>query len=332
MKKIISCLAALLAPAAVCMAQTDSIPAVEIPQTEEDVMFGVLMPQSRLNADNAALLESKMEQIIGRCNAGASATDGFFVVVPTVNAGELVKTEGLMQNVASQSGELVLAAKNRFDGSVYYTTTVPLKAAAKGDHIDADKLLISSIKPSDAVYVRFVRNARANILKHVASHPESLRRPAPAPKGPADGTPAAAGPAVSESPASPSPEVALQPAHSPAPAPQPEIFISDPGWSVQVKSCSYDATYRTVTLTLSVANTRESNRNGVYMGIRNAIRSDGGNFREFDSDQNYHDFPYNVPVNVALRIKNVYSNPGELPYVEVALSNGKIEIRNLPVI
>lgn len=329
MKPIFISLAALLLHAAGAAAQTDSIATAELPQSADDVMFGAVVTDSRLSADNAALLQSKMEQILGRCNAGASGSDGFFVVVPTINQGETGRTEGLVKNVATLSGELVLTAKNRYDGSVYYSATVPLKAVAKGDATDGDNMLIRSIKVTNPVYVRFVRNARANAYNYVAAHPESLRRPAPiAPGQPGDSTLIAAAPANPVAAVVPAHE---QPAGGSATLAGVGINIGDPGWDVKVVGATYNPTYRNVTLTLSITNLRNGNRNGVYTAITNVLKTDGTNLKDYGSEQSHHDFPYNVAVTVPLYIKNVYSNPGTLPYLEVTLGGCKVEIRDLPV-
>ena len=301
----------------------------------QDIMFGVKLPEkTTLSQASSDLLRSKVEQILGRCNAGAAGDRDVFVVEPTVNVGDENRTEGLVQNVASLSGELVLAAKNRYDGSVYYTTTVPLKVAAKGTSAEMETALVRSIKPSDAVYVRFVRNARRNIAQYIALHPEVLIIPdAPEPpvivvvmpgESPApDAAPAAAEPAsqepVAESPASPA-------------APAPEIYCSEHGWNVTLKSCVYDATTRSILFTLVIKNMApQADRRNLYTCVRSAIAADGTNYHDFLIDEFYHDYPYDIPVTVTFGIKNVYSNPGKVPFVETSVGNCKIEIRNLSV-
>ncbi len=298
----------------------------------EDIMFGVKLPSgTTLSAEASKLLKSKVEQILGRCNAGAAGDRDVFVVEPTVNVGEEVRSEGLVQNVATLSGDLVLAAKNRYDGAVYYSVTVPLKAAGKGS-ADMEMALVRSIKPTDAVYVRFVRNARKNVAAYVAQHPEVLVIPdQPEPEQPVivvvvpDRTPApepAVAPAVDE-PVAPTPAPVVDTA--------PEIFCSEPGWQVTVKGCRYDATTRTICFALGIKSTARADRGNLYTVIRSAIDTEGRNYDDFVVDQFYHNYPYEVPVTVNFGIRGVYSNPGTVPFVEVSVGSCKVELRNLSV-
>lgn len=349
MKKILSAIAMLVALNSPAVAQNDSVQKV---LTEEDVMFGITVNPTGLSEANAGLLTMKMEQILGRCNAAAAGNDSFFIVEPKMSMGETLQSEGLVQNVASMTGELVLSAKNRYNDAIYHTATIPLKAVAKGDSNDECNMLVKSIKPSDAAYVRFVRNARKNIVKYVADHPEEFVRPAkeepqpvqPEPTVPEiDNQPEPAPAPIPVAKPEPAPVPAPAPAPAPAPVPapvpeskpqaaeQPQITISEPGWNIAVKGCEFDATSRLITLTLSITNTLDSNRFWEYTAINNVIKPDGTSFRQFGYDQSHRDYPRDIPVTVRLYIKDVYSNPGKLSYVDIRMDRAQVEIRNLPV-
>lgn len=128
----------------------------------------VAAPPAQTGISEAAseLLRSKVQQILDRNSAGMAGIGGVFAVVPQLNATESKSTEGLVQNVSVLKGELILEARNIFDGSSYYSVTVPLQATVKQVGGDQQLLLAKSIKVTDPVYVRFIRTARKNIATH----------------------------------------------------------------------------------------------------------------------------------------------------------------------
>ena len=330
MRNKIFALAVALAAATGAMAQDAAADGANI-------MFGVKMPEpTQWSEEASGLLKSKVEQILGRCGAGAAGERDVFVVEPTVNVGETARTEGLVQNVATLSGELVLAAKNRYDGSVYYSTTVPLKVASKGSDSEAVTSLVRSIKPGDAAYVRFVRNARKKVAAYAAAHPEVFEIPdvpAPAPSPVVIVVVPEAAPQPAAEPAQASTPVAAPPvAESPAPAAAPaDIYFSEPGWEASVKSCTYDASTRSIHLVMGFKSTARGDRSNLYTTIRNAIDAEGANYHNFVVDEFYHNYPYGVPVTVNFYIRDVYANPGVVPFIEIGIGNCRVELRNISV-
>lgn len=305
-----------------------------IPMSEEEVMFAVRLPEkSGLSDEVAGLLENKVVQILGRCGAGASGNRDVFVVEPVVTLDGERKSEGLIRNVTSVNGELSLTARHRYSDAVFFNTVVPLNAAAKGSGADPLKLLVKAIRPADAAYVRFVKNARKNAFEFGLIHPEIYEVPEvaegkkdeelpPVPDNalPADSVPSSAAP-------SSSPAAVVQP-QAGADA---EVYVSSPSWKVQFAGCEYDAATRTIRFALRITNLEQTLKDGVYTRIEMALDADGGKYRNLGIDDYHHDFPFDIPVTVSGYIKDVYSNPREVPFVQVSLGNQRIELRNMIV-
>lgn len=326
MKRILFAVFAALMSCAALTAQDEEVTEIRRPADESEIMFGVRLPKkNKLSAETGKMLENKVVQILGRCGAGASGNRDVFVVEPVVNVTSEQTTEGLVRNVTAVEGELSLTARHRYTDAVFYNTTVPLNAAAKnGNDDDVAKLLVKSIKPTDAAYVRFVRNARKNAFAYGQTHPEIYEVPdqpdtvllilpvlitPPDDPKPADDTP---------EPKSDTPQ-------------ECEIYFSRPGWSAQLKDCVYDSSTRCIVFDLSITNTQRTQRNNVYTCIARAIATDGGKYTEFFIDDYYHDYPYAIPVNFQLYIRGVYSNPGKVPFVEIRIGDCNVELRNVIV-
>lgn len=131
-------------------------------QTER-VMFMVSVAKGDVvNDSEASLLKSKIERAIIRSGAMASGVGTPFVVTAELTEVSQKTSEGLVRDVSSYSGELILKAVNAYNGAIYFTSTQPLSTANAGK-ADAVTELIKSIKPTDATFVRFVRSARKAI-------------------------------------------------------------------------------------------------------------------------------------------------------------------------
>ncbi|MDE6290278.1 MAG: hypothetical protein K2M16_01980 [Muribaculaceae bacterium] len=305
-----------------------------IPMSEEEIMFAVRLPEkSGLSDEVAGLLENKVVQILGRCGAGASGNRDVFVIEPVVTLDGERKSEGLIRNVTSVNGELSLTARHRYSDAVFFNTVVPLNAAAKGSGSDPFKLLVKAIRPADAAYVRFIKNARKNAFEFGLIHPEIYEIPEAAESKKDDEIPM---PQDAALPSDSIPSIAA-PSAAPLPVMQPqagadaEVYVSSPSWKVQFAGCEYDAATRTIRFSLRVTNMEQTLKDGVYTRIEMALDADGGKYRNLGIDDYHHDFPYDVPVMVHGYIKDVYSNPREVPFVQVSLGNQRIELRNMIV-
>ena len=302
-----------------------------IPVSEEDIMFSVRLPEKNgLTNEVASLLENKIVQVLGRCGAGAAGSHDVFVVEPFLTLNDHKKSEGLVRNVNSISGELSLTARHSYSDAVFYSVTVPLNAAANGSGVDAIKLLAKAIRPTDAVYVRFVKNARKNAFEFGLNHPEIYDIPEggkaeETPSAPLDATPQE----TIQKPSTPSPDV--KPVSKPLEKTDAEIYVSDPTWKVEFTGCEYDATSRTILFGLRITNLEQKQRDYVLTKLEMAMDSEGGKYRDLSVSEYRHSFPYNVPIMLYCYIKGVFSNPHELPFIQILVDNAKVEIRDVIV-
>lgn len=308
-----------------------------IPMSEEEVMFAVRLPEkSGLSDEVATLLENKVVQILGRTGAGASGNRDVFVIEPVVTLDGERKSEGLIRNVTSVNGELSLTARHRYSDAVFFNTVVPLNAAAKGSGADPLKLLVKAIRPADAAYVRFVKNARKNAFEFGLIHPEIYEVPdlpdVPKDAGNDDGAaPLVETPLPADSVPYPAQSAPSAPIMKPQSDADVKVYVSSPSWRVQFAGCEYDAATRTIRFGLRITNLEQTLKDHVYTRIEMALDADGGKYRNFGIDDYHHDFPFDIPVMVYGYIKDVYSNPREVPFVQVSLGNQRIELRNMIV-
>lgn len=302
-----------------------------IPESEEDVMFAVRLPDKNgLSDEVAELLNNKVVQILGRCNAGASGKQDVFVIEPVVTLDGERKSEGLVRNVTSVNGELSLTARHRYSDAIFYNTVVPLNAAVKGSNANSMQLLVKAIRPADAAYVRFIKNARKNAFEFGLLHPEIYEIPEQQDKK-ADDVPSLPGDTVAaeDSPLSVIPT--SSPVAQPSDGSLGEIYLSQPGLKVALANCVYDAATRSINIQLRVTNTDPGAKGDNWTEIRKAMDANGGSYQRFTVDDRYHSFPYDVPVAVNCSINDVYSNPMKVPYVEIQLGKTMVEIRNMIV-
>lgn len=299
-------------------------------------MFSVGMPgQSRLSEDAAELLSSKVSQILGRCNAGASGDNGPFIIEPTLTVGDKRQSEGMVQNVTVLSGELTLAAKQRYSGQQFHSATFPISTTLKGDIPDEEKTLAKAIKTSDAAFVRFIRNARKNILDYGMKHPEIWDVPDASPETVRD---TAYVPIVILVEKENTPQPAQNPGQQPkpqSPANNPpsvkDIFVSAPNWNVMISESEYMPASRQIHIKMTVLNSNKQNYDRLYTRISKAIDTEGETYKTYKIDNSTRDYPYDVPVTMNFYIDDVYSNPGMIPFLEISIGNIRIEIRNLSV-
>lgn len=142
-----------------------------------EVMFQVVPVEVEgdVTVEAAKVIFRKCEQIMTRNSAAAAgAADVFGVRAKLTLTGE-AKTSGMVRDITSASGELSLIAFNKVDNAKYYSVTVPLNAAIKGGGEGAAVLaLANSIKPTDAVFTRFVRVAREKVEEYYSEHCEEV--------------------------------------------------------------------------------------------------------------------------------------------------------------
>ena len=111
-------------------------------------------------------LDLKLKQIMNRNSAAAADAYNVFAIDPSIELTDIVSTEGMVQNVSVAKGNLTLIAKNRIDGAMYYTMTIPVKGDAFGNNEKALLKMISNIKVTDPAFTRFIRISRQKIEEY----------------------------------------------------------------------------------------------------------------------------------------------------------------------
>lgn len=136
-----------------------------------EVNFSVLpiMVDDEVSEETAKVIFRKTEQILTRNSAAAAGEADVFAVESKLTVNGESKSSGLVRDITSISGELTLIALNKVDNTRFYSVTVPLKTAVTGSK-DPVLSLAGSIKPTDAVYTRFVRISREKIAGYYSEH------------------------------------------------------------------------------------------------------------------------------------------------------------------
>lgn len=353
-------------------------------QAQETIQFGVgkAAESSDVSDGTAELLTSKVSQILNRNSAAAGGDYGIFVVTPTLEVGEINSTSGMVRNVVTIEGTLVLTAKNAYDNAEYYSVSIPLKAVSKGSTDNPALLLAQSIKITDPAYVRFIRKARENISRALEEDCELTVERAQAfimagkeqdalaillalPPGNScndlslelitsiraqkekeknekeakekerreekirlaelgvNGSPEDS--AVKETAAD-----ATDATHDVEEA-LPEIYSSNPAWTLKVVDCKWIPANRIVSVSMKVE-TRKSTSDSYYWEVKDAITENGETygFRDFVLSKSHLTIPSNVPVKCNLDIR-MDDNPKKISYIKMRMGNVDFEIKNLIV-
>lgn len=281
-----------------------------------EVQFNVARPASGsgLSDEVSELLVKKTEQILTRNSAAAAGAFDVFVVEPSLTVGDVLTSSGTVREVKTLSGEFTLVARNALDGARYYSVTVPLKTVVKSMTAGGEALaLAKAIRPTDAVFTRFVRTARENAERYFEDHCDEviarataigvaggeeaaiiylLGVPASAPcaedaagliagcrmrlEAEKEAKKSSEGSGGSDgSEASDDPEYAEESAGSnPAASPgRPEIYVENPDWNVKAESAVYTQGNRRITVTLKV--TYKGKKSSVAAGVFTGKAFDG---------------------------------------------------------
>lgn len=121
-------------------------------------------------ADVAKAIYDKLIVALNRVEAVDESPYNVNIIRSTLDFTENVETEGLMREVARVTADLTLTAVNGVDGTVYNSVVIPLSGTAAGGKDAAMRKLANSLKPTDAVYVRFVRTTRKRIMEHYTNN------------------------------------------------------------------------------------------------------------------------------------------------------------------
>lgn len=135
-----------------------------------DIRFAVSPVDGEVSSKVGKILVERIEQGISRSNALSENPFEVFSVRPVVIIEDILQTEGMVREVAVIKGELRLSAVNDIDGTTYHSVTIPLKATALDGEDKAMEKLALSVKPTDPVFVRFIRQSRQKIEEYYADN------------------------------------------------------------------------------------------------------------------------------------------------------------------
>lgn len=291
-------------------------------------------------------INTRLSQMLNRMSARADCDNNLLELVPTLELTEAAVSEGLVREVARVQGNLTLTARTT-EGVDFYAITVPLSGSAVGGREAAMNQMALSLKPTDAVFVRFIRTARKKIGEYYAAQgrpiPDcSAWEPEPQAEEPQAEEPqeieaGEAGPEISpeapvEAPAAPA---APAKAEAPAPALNPVIKVSVNDLDVRVVSCTGSQTSDRITIVLQLTNLNAERENS-YCSFEGAFSTDGEELKPLtvkNSNVNYQYVatPEEVPVKLDIHINNVKPTVTDLARLLLRVSNAQIKISNLPV-
>lgn len=138
---------------------------------ENAIKFNLLpFEGDELPAATVSTLSRKLATAFDRSQASTEDACNVFAVRPAITLTDAAETEGMIREVARVAADMTISAFNAVDGTVYHSVTIPLKGTATGGKDAAVKAMANSMKPTDPVYVRFVRTARTRINDYYAEN------------------------------------------------------------------------------------------------------------------------------------------------------------------
>lgn len=126
--------------------------------------------QTDISSEVKEALNLKLKQVFNRNSAAAANSYNVFVIEPTLELTDIMQTEGMVQEVSVAKGELTLIAKNKIDGTMYYSMTIPVKGSKVGNREKALLAMITNIKTTNTAFTRFIRLSRQKIQDYYAEN------------------------------------------------------------------------------------------------------------------------------------------------------------------
>lgn len=144
---------------------------------QDELKFCLVGLQSdELPAQAVNSIDTRLSQMLNRMSAQNDDIDNVFQLVPTIELTESTESEGLMREVARVKANLTLTVSNSIDDVNYYSVTVPLSGSAAGGRQEAMKQMALSLKPTDPVFVRFIRTTRKKITEYYIANCNNILR------------------------------------------------------------------------------------------------------------------------------------------------------------
>lgn len=305
-------------------------------------------------------LDLKMKQIMNRNSAAAADAYNVFAIDPSIELTDIVSTEGMVQNVSVAKGNLTLIAKNRIDGAMYYTMTIPVKGDAFGNNEKALLKMISNIKVTDPAFTRFIRISRQKIEEYYDANCSVILQKAKSLSDQGKYKEAmsylsAISPSLpcyqqsSELEKEISANIPVEVPHDTVVVekevekivekevekivekPDCQISISTQDFTFKVIECVGDMTQRRITIKAAITNVTTGNIKNLWVRMLSAYTGEGVQLNELSCENNSQDFPSKITVPRNFYITKIDSKINKLSFVDLKLGDTVVEIRNLPV-
>ncbi|MCD7935485.1 MAG: hypothetical protein LUG98_01350 [Tannerellaceae bacterium] len=319
--------------------------------------------QKELSQDINEALKLKVEQILGRTNAGGASKENAFVIEPSLTILAEKSTQGLVRNVSATEAELTLTAKNQYDGSVYNTMTTKVKAAATGNQTSSMREVIKNINVTNPAFTRFVRTTRERITEHYTANcadvlsrahlmvAEGAERQAiaylmsvPKESGcyaeilPLLNSLLPPGQQLPDEPENEESEVVFpepiieEDSTIPVPPEKAEklsykLNVSCPDLEVVLLSCIGNEITQTITLQVQLINKKEHTQ--AYMRLEGAIDNEGVSYGR--ASGHTINMPVDVKMTQTFTVAKITKKIPVLSYVELSIRNCQVALRDIPV-
>ena len=305
-------------------------------------------------------LDLKLKQIMNRNSAAAADAYNVYAIDPSIELTDIVSTEGMVQNVSVAKGNLTLIAKNKIDGAMYYTMTIPVKGDAFGDKEKALLKMISNIKVTDPAFTRFIRISRQKIEEYYDANCSVILQKAKSLSDQGKYKEAmsylsAISPSLpcyqqsSELEKEISANIPVEVPHDTVVVekevekvvekevekivekPDCQISISTQDFTFKVIECVGDMTQRRITIKAAITNVTTGNIKNLWVRMLSAYTGEGVQLNELSCENYYQDFPSKITVPRNFYITKIDSKINKLSFVDLKLGDTVVEIRNLPV-
>ena len=339
MKKYILFPLMLLVPAFATAQVDDEGGSVQTEVYESDVAFQAVKPEGKnLTEAQKTALQSKIERIIAKNNAGTISEHDAFGIKADIDIQDSKSSAGLVRNVTVLTAEVTLTAFNVADGSIYYSNSVRLETDVVGDAKLAMDKLINSIKVTDPQFVRFIRTARKRIAQWYNDRalPLPIRQEKKEPEVKHDTV------VVVQEVLVPQQQPVEQPVQEKTPVvekpvpqkiPACDITLSTGDIDFQILSTQVDLTRKRFSFTAKITNNKGSGT--LERMFKQAFDQDGNQLDNLKVTENshyiYEDYPKDLGVRRTFMVDGITAQTTMLSYILLSVGRTEVVIKNLPV-
>ena len=338
MKKYILFPLMLLVPAFATAQVEDEGGSVQTEVYESDVAFQAVKPEGKnLTEAQKTALQSKIERIIAKNNAGTISEHDAFGIKADIDIQDSKSSAGLVRNVTVLTAEVTLTAFNVADGSIYYSNSVRLETDVVGDAKLAMDKLINSIKVTDPQFVRFIRTARKRIAQWYNDRalPLPIRQEKKEPEVKHDTVVVVQEVLVPQQPVEQPVQEKTPVVEKPVPqkASAYDITLSTGDIDFQILSTQVDLTRKRFSFTAKITNNKGSGT--LERMFKQAFDQDGNQLDNLKVTENshyiYEDYPKDLGVRRTFMVDGITAQTTMLSYILLSVGRTEVVIKNLPV-